>query len=183
MLIFGPAVRDVVARYTALTGRTAFPPRWSLSYSGSAMQYTEAPDAANRLGDFLEALREHDIPCGSFHLSSGYTKRDGRRYVFTWDKSRFPDPAALARRFADAGLQLIANVKPAMLTDHPRFAEVEAFRGFVRGRRGRNPPHLAQFWGGEAAYLDFTNPQTSAWWAREVKAAAPRSRRRRDVER
>ncbi|MGO9985658.1 MAG: TIM-barrel domain-containing protein [Rhodomicrobium sp.] len=169
-LIFGPAVRDVVARYTALTGRTAFPPRWSLSYSGSAMQYTEAPDAANRLGDFLEALREHDIPCGSFHLSSGYTKRDGRRYVFTWDKNRFPDPAALARRFADAGLRLIANVKPAMLTDHPRFAEVEAFRGFIRDGADETQPHLAQFWGGEAAYLDFSNPQTSEWWAREVKA-------------
>ena len=46
-LIFGPAVSDVVARFTALTGRTALPPRWSLSYSGSTMQYTEAPDAAD----------------------------------------------------------------------------------------------------------------------------------------
>ncbi|MGO8954807.1 MAG: TIM-barrel domain-containing protein [Rhodomicrobium sp.] len=169
-VIFGPALRDVVERYTALTGRIAFPPHWSLSYSGSAMGYTEAPDAAERLGEFLARLGEHTIPCRSFHLSSGYTKKAGRRNVFTWDRSRFPDPARLARRFADAGVRLIANVKPAMLTDHPRFAEVEAFRGFVRGSEDESRPHMAQFWGGEAAYLDFTNPQTTAWWVREVKA-------------
>ncbi len=169
-VIFGPAVPDVVARYTALTGRTAFPPRWSLSYSGSAMQYTEGEDAAERLGEFLSRLREHEIPCGSFHLSSGYTKSNGKRYVLTWDASRFPDPPALVRRFSDAGMRLIANVKPAMLLDHPRFAEVEACRGFVRDSEDEGRPHIAQFWGGEAAYLDFTNPKTSAWWAREIKA-------------
>ncbi|MGA7329936.1 MAG: TIM-barrel domain-containing protein, partial [Rhodomicrobium sp.] len=166
---FGPAVRDVVSRYTALTGRTAFPPRWSLSYSGSAMQYTEEEDAAERLGEFLRRLREHDIPCGSFHLSSGYTKSNGKRNVLTWDARRFPNPHALARRFGDAGVRLIANVKPAMLLDHPRFAEVEAFRGFVRDSEDETRPHIAQFWGGEAAYLDFSNPETSAWWVREVK--------------
>ena len=168
--VFGPAVPDVVARYTALTGRTAFPPRWSLSYSGSSMQYTDAADAQARLGDFLGHLSAHEIPCGSFHLSSGYTSAGGKRYVFTWDKSRFPDPAALGCQFAAPGLKLIANVKLAMLTDHPRFAEVEAFRGFIRDGEDATRPHLAQFWGGEAAYLDFTNPATSAWWAREVKA-------------
>ena len=169
-IIAGPSIREVVARYTALTGRTAFPPRWSLSYSGSAMQYTEAQDAEARLAGFLMQLREHEIPCGSFHLSSGYTNENGKRYVFTWDKSRFPDPARLSRRFAEAGIRLIANIKPAMLNDHPRFAEVEAFRGFIRDSEDETRPHLAQFWGGKAAYLDFTNPQTSAWWGREVKA-------------
>jgi alpha-glucosidase len=169
-VIFGPAAGDVVARYTALTGRMAFPPRWTLSYSGSTMQYTEADDAEAQLAGFLAKLEGHGIPCQSFHLSSGYTKRGGKRYVFAWDPSRFPDPTALARRFADAGVRLIANVKPAMLLDHPRFAEVESFKGFIRDSVDEDRPHVAQFWGGEAAFLDFTNPKTGAWWAREAKA-------------
>jgi alpha-glucosidase len=57
-----------------------------------------------------------------------------------------------------------------MLLDHPRFAEVEGFRGFIRDSEDESRPHIAQFWGGEAAYLDFTNPQTSAWWEAQVKA-------------
>jgi alpha-glucosidase len=134
------------------------------------MQYTEAADAEEQLTGFLARLQEHGIPCRSFHLSSGYTKRDEKRYVFTWDSARFPDPAALARQFENAGLRLIANVKPAMLRDHPRFAEAESFRGFIRNSEDESRPHIAQFWGGEAAYLDFTNPQTSAWWGAQVKA-------------
>jgi alpha-glucosidase len=169
-LMFGREVRDVVTQFTALTGRTAFPPRWSLSYSGSTMQYTEAPDAEAQLGKFLARLLEHGIPCQSFHLSSGYTKRGDKRYVFTWDKDRFPDPAALAQKFADSGVRLVANVKPAMLLNHPGFGEVEGFRGFIRDSEDESRPHIAQFWGGEAAYLDFTNPQTSGWWEAQVKA-------------
>ena len=169
-IIFGKQVSDVVTQFTSLTGRSAFPPRWSLSYSGSTMQYTEAADAEAQLGGFLERLQEHGIPCRSFHLSSGYTRRDKKRYVFTWDRARFPDPAALAQAFADAGVRLIANVKPAMLLDHPQFAEVEGFRGFIRDSEDESHPQVAQFWGGEAAYLDFTNTQTSAWWTAQVKA-------------
>ncbi len=169
-VIFGPAMRDVVARFTALTGRTAMPPRWSVSYSGSTMQYTEAPDAADRLEHFLDLTDQHAIPCRSFHMSSGYTLIGDRRYVFTWNRERFPDPSAIANRFADAGVRLIANVKPAMLLDHPRFAEVEAFQGFIRDSEDPSRPHMAQFWGGDAAYLDFTNPQTVAWWRKEIKA-------------
>ena len=169
-LMFGAQVGDVVTQFTALTGRTAFPPRWSLSYSGSTMQYTEAPDAEGQLDGFLARLLEHGVPCQSFHLSSGYTKRGDKRYVFTWDKDRFPHPAALAQTFAHSGVRLVANVKPAMLLSHPRFAEVEAFRGFIGDSEDESRPHIAQFWGGEAASLDFTNPQTSAWWEAQVKA-------------
>lgn len=156
-LMFGARVSDVVSRFTALTGRTAFPPRWSLSYSGSTMQYTEAADAEAQLSGFLARLQKHGIPCQSFHLSSGYTKQGDKRCVFCWDRARFPDPALLAKQFADAGVRLIANVKPAMLLNHPRFAEVEAFRGFIRDSEDESRPHIAQFWDGEAAYLDFTN--------------------------
>ncbi len=169
-IVFGPAIRDVVSRYTALTGRMAFPPRWTLSYSGSGMHYADAPDPKASLEEFLVKVSEHDLPCRSFHLSSGYTMTEGKRNVLTWDRTRYPDPAALVRRFADAGIQLIANVKPAMLLTHPRFAEVEAFQGFIRDSEDQNRPHIAQFWGGEAAYLDFTNPKTSEWWEDEIKA-------------
>ena len=82
----------------------------------------------------------------------------------------FPIPPRSREAFADAGVRLIANVKPAMLPDHPRFAEVEGFRGFIRDGEDESRPHMAQFWGGEAAYLDFTNPQSSAWWVVQVKA-------------
>ncbi|OYX01988.1 MAG: hypothetical protein B7Z14_04700 [Bosea sp. 32-68-6] len=116
-----------------------------------------------------DLLARHGIPCGSFQMSSGYTLVGDRRCVFTWNRDRFPDPQAVTARFRDAKVELVANIKPALLLEHPRFAEVEAFGGFVRDSEDPSKPHVTQFWGGPAAYLDFTNPQTSAWWSRQVK--------------
>jgi len=77
-----------------------------------------------------------------------------------------PDPAKLAETFHRAGMRLAANIKPAMLTTHPRYKEAEAF--FIR-HATEDKPDLLPFWGGEGAHLDFTNPAAYAWWKANVK--------------
>lgn len=170
-VVFGPDIADVTRRFTALTGRTAFLPRWAIPYSGSTMSYTEDADPPARFDEFLRLLKAHDLPCSSFHLSSGYTMIGDKRYVFNWNYDKFPDPNGFAAKLMDAGIRIVANIKPALLVDHPRFAEVEAFQGFVRDADDPAKPHLTEFWGGKAAYLDFTNPKTSAWWQALVTEA------------
>jgi alpha-glucosidase len=167
-VLFGPGIPEVVAGFTELTGRTSFRPRWALSYSGSTMQYTDAPDAPNQLLGFLDKLKQHNLPCGSFQLSSGYSMVNDRRYVFHWNREKFPEPEAVTRRFAEAGVHLVANIKPALLTDHPKFGEVLGFGGFVRDSEDPKQPHITMWWGGDGAYLDFTNPETTRWWSANV---------------
>jgi alpha-glucosidase len=170
-VVFGPSLAAVTRRFTRLTGRAAFQPRWSIPYSGSTMSYTDDADPPARFAEFLGLLKTHDLPCASFHLSSGYTMIGDNRYVFNWNRDRFPDPQGFAATMAAAGIRLVANIKPALLADHPRFAEVEAFRGFVRDADDPAKPHMTQFWGGLGAYLDFTNRDTSAWWQARVTDA------------
>ena len=43
-LILGPRLMDVTAKFVALTGRTALPPRWSLGFAQTAMALADAPD-------------------------------------------------------------------------------------------------------------------------------------------
>ncbi len=167
--VAGPAVADVTRRFTWLTGQPAFMPRWALSYSGSTMSYTDAPDAQKRMAEFLDKCAEYRIPCESFHLSSGYTSIGGKRYVFHWDRDKFPDPAAFARSYLDAGVHLCANIKPCLLRDHPLFDEVRQKKLLLAGEDGE--PGWVQFWDEVGAYLDFTNPRTLAWWKDKVKSA------------
>jgi alpha-glucosidase len=167
-VIAGPALAAVVRRFTWLTGRPAETPDWALGYSGSTMGYTDAPDAEARLAGFAADLKRHGIPCSSFHLSSGYSSIDGKRYVFTWNREKFPDPAAFIARFAEAGIRLIPNIKPALLHDHPAFAEAAAQGLLLADSEGR--PVLEQFWDAPGAYLDFTNPATIAWWKAQLRA-------------
>jgi len=42
-----------------------------------------------------------------------------------------PNPPALAAAFSAARVQLAANLKPCLLTDHPRYAECATKRLFV----------------------------------------------------
>jgi alpha-glucosidase len=167
-VIAGPAVADVTRRFTWLTGRPARLPRWALGYSGSTMSYTDAPDAQAQMAGFIENCRRHDILCDSFHLSSGYTSIGPRRYVFHWNREKFPDPKAFADGYRAAGVRLVANIKPCLLDDHPRFAEAQAAGLLIRDPDGA--PAWVQFWDGVGAYLDFTNPKAQAWWREHVTA-------------
>jgi alpha-glucosidase len=168
-VIAGPSVADVTRRFTWLTGRPALMPKWALGYSGSTMAYTDAPDAAVRMAEFIENCRRHDILCDSFHLSSGYTSIGSRRYVFNWNHDKFPDPAAFAASYRAAGLRLIANIKPCLLADHPQFEE--AHRQGLLIAEPDGTPAWTQFWDGLGAYLDFTNPDAARWWREHVASA------------
>ena len=87
-MTWAPELLDLVKQQERLTGGTAFPPRWSLGYSGSTMSYTDAPDAQAQLEGFLTKIAEYRIPCDSFQMSSGYTSIGPKRYVFNWNDEK-----------------------------------------------------------------------------------------------
>lgn len=163
----GPKVIDVTKQFVRLTGKTFFGPKWSLGYSGSTMHYTDAPDAQQQLMSFIELCREHDIPCDSFQMSSGYTTINGKRYVFNWNYDKIPEPKVMTKAFLDAGINLAANIKPCLLQDHPRYQEVADAGLFIKDSESDNPERSV-FWDDEGSHLDFTNPKTVKWWQDNV---------------
>ncbi|TYC75514.1 glycoside hydrolase family 31 protein [Stappia sp. BW2] len=165
---WGPSILDVVKQHHRLTGGTAFMPRWGLGYSGSTMAYTDSENAQERLMEFLGKLSEEDMPCDSFQMSSGYTAIKGKRYVFHWNTDRFPDVETMTRAYAEAGINLIANIKPVLLDDHPLFGEVEEAGLFIRDSE-TGAPEQSPFWDGYGSHLDFTNADTVAWWQQNLK--------------
>jgi alpha-glucosidase len=158
-VMLGPTVADVTKTFTRLTGRPALTPEWALGFSGSTMSYTDAPDAQHQLMGFLEKIAQTKLPCTSFHLSSGYTSIGKRRYVFHWNRDKIPAPQVLIKAFQEKGVRLIPNIKPVLLTDHPKYTEAKEL--FIQTSDG---PELSQFWDGRGSHLDFTNPHTVSWW-------------------
>ncbi|MBK7590815.1 MAG: glycoside hydrolase family 31 protein [Betaproteobacteria bacterium] len=162
-LIAGASPAEVIARFVRLIGGTHLPPRWTLGYAQTAMGLTDAPDAQAQLSAFIDRCAQERVPISAFHFGSGYSSRGPRRYVFTWNRDKFPDPRALTAKFRQHGMRLVANIKPCLLDDHPAYAAVRAQNGFVRDAVSGEPV-IDQFWDGVGGYLDFTAPAAVAWW-------------------
>ena len=160
---------EIVRRFTALCGGAAPVPEWAFRYCGSTMEYTDAPDADQRLRGFVEQCRTHGIRAGGFYLSSGYTQIGDRRCVFHWNRDKIPSPEDLAAFYAAHGVTPILNVKPAFLTDHPLYRTIAENGWFLHDADGS--PACFPFWGGMASYLDFTHPGAYAFWKSCVRTA------------
>ena len=165
----GPALRDVTRHFLALTGRAAMAPRWSLGYAQTAMAIADAPDAQARIETFIGRCAAERVPVSAFHFGSGYTSIGSKRYVFNWNRRKFPDPEGLMRRFHAAGMRVVANLKPCLLDDHPLYAQAAQAGAFVRD--GQGDPLLSQFWDGEGAHIDFTSAAGVQWWQHGLASA------------
>jgi alpha-glucosidase len=168
-LMTGANPAEVIAQFVKLIGGTHLPPRWSLGYAQTAMGLADAPDAQDQLKGFMDRITQEQIPCSSFHYGSGYSSKGKRRYVFTWNESKFPDPKTLNAQFHQAGMHLVANIKPCLLDDHPAYAEVGAAQGFIHDATS-GEPIVEQFWDGVGSHLDFTHPAVIDWWKAQLKA-------------
>ncbi len=169
-LIGGSRIPRIIDNYTMLTGRPCLLPKRALGYQGSSMYYSELPaDCDEELIRFVDTVRAEGIPIDGFHLSSGYTERDGKRYVFTWNEKKFDDPKAYFEFMNEMGAENVPNVKPAVLSDHPMMDVFNKEGVFVRDSKDSSKPCTASWWGGEGYYFDFTNPGARSLWKKLLK--------------
>ena len=167
-LIAGPSVRQVVERYTDLTGKSAMLPRYALGYLGSSMYYPELDeDCDDAILDFIDTTKEEKIPVDGFQLSSGYctveTDKGIKRCVCTWNKKRFKDPREFFAQMDKRGVSVSPNVKPGILLIHPKLDEMKARGMFVKASDS-DEPGIGTWWGGKGVFADFTKPSTRTYW-------------------
>ena len=179
-VIVGRTMQDVLRKYADLVGYPLLVPRWAFGYLAGGMKYSmlDEPRACDALVGFANKLREHDIPCSGFQLSSGYTVAETEpktRNVFTWNKHRFPDPKGFVDNYLRRGIRLIANVKPYVLASHPEYEKLKAAEAFFTDPRTGESAQ-ARLWsagGGESGvggHIDFTSRAGYDFWYNGVKA-------------
>ena len=153
----GPTPRDILDRYTELTGRTPMPPLWSLGNQQCRYSY----ETADELREIARNFRERNIPCDTLYLDIDYM--DGYR-VFTWDRERFPEPEKLIAELREAGFNLVTIVDPGVKVDenYPVYAEGRKRDLYCKTREGEEYHNVV--WPGTCAFPDFTNPETREWW-------------------
>jgi alpha-glucosidase len=159
IVIDGASPHEVVQRLGTLTGRIELPPHWALGYQQCRFSYY--PDA--RVRELAREFRQRRIPCDVIWIDIHYM--DAYK-VFTFDADRFPDAKGTNDSLHELGFRSVWILDPAVKAEpgYSVYDEGVAEGHFLRDAEGGE--HHETTWPGEAAFPDFTRPETRAWWAR-----------------
>ena len=158
-VIAGPTVRDVVRRYSDLTGKAPLPPRWALGYQQSRYSYMTADEVRS----IAARLRKDRIPSDVIWLDIDYQDRNR---PFTTNPKTFPDLRKLATDVGTEGFRLVA------ITDlHIAYAPNQGYAPYDSGVAGDHfvkdlagKLYVAPVWPGPSVFPEFTQARTRAWW-------------------
>jgi alpha-glucosidase len=170
-LITGSTVKDIVERYTWLTGRTALPAKHAIGYTASTMYYAELEkDCDAEIYRIMQKHFDEKIYIDNFWLASGYSsgEKDNLRYTFNWNKKRFPDPEKFIKKMAGMGINVIPNLKPGILKNHPCRDIFEKNNVFIKTADG-TADYIGRWWGGYGRFVDFTGDAGRTTWKTLLK--------------
>jgi|CXWJ01.1.fsa_nt_gi alpha-glucosidase len=155
--IAGPQLIEVAQNYAYLTGTAEMPPRWALGYQQSKWSYY--PE--EKVWELAHTFRNKAIPCDVIHLDIDYM--DGFR-CFTWDKTRFPDPAKMINELRKLGFKIITILDPGIKVDNKYWVFNEALENGYFCKRQDGDYMRGKVWPGDCFFPDFTNPEVRKWW-------------------
>jgi alpha-D-xyloside xylohydrolase len=163
-VIAGPTPKDVLNRYTALTGRPTVPPAWSFGLWLSTSFVTDYDEQT--VQSFIDQMHAYDIPLSVFHFDC-FWMREFRWCDFTWDPRVFPDPAAMLARLKADGLRISVWINPYIAQASPLFDEAKQC-GYLL-KRADGSVWQWDLWQAGNAVVDFTNPAACEWFQSKLQ--------------
>jgi alpha-D-xyloside xylohydrolase len=163
-LIYGPSPKEVLQRYTALTGRPALPPAWSFGLWLST-SFTTNYDEKTVTG-FIRDMAACNIPLHVFHFDCFWMK-EFNWCDFQWDERCFPDPEGMLKRLKEHGLHICVWINPYIGQRSVLFDEAAA-QGFLL-KRPNGEVWQWDKWQSGMGIVDFTNPAACTWFQSKLR--------------
>ena len=155
LFVFFGSPKDILYEYTAITGRSPMLPLWSFGTWMSRITYFSQDEGLN----IARQLRKHKIPSDVIHFDTGWFGVDWQcDYQFARD--RFPDPVGMLKQLQKDGFHTCLWQLPYFTPKNRFFHELVSRNLHVRNADGSMPY--------EDAVLDFTNPETVAWYQQKI---------------
>jgi alpha-D-xyloside xylohydrolase len=151
LFFFFGTPKEVLAAYTALTGRSPVPPLWSFGLWMSRITYK----SEDEVREVARKLRQERIPSDVIHLDTGWFEHDWL-CDYKFSTTRFSDPAALIRDLKEQGFHISLWQLPYFTPKNDLFPSIVDKGYAVRDAKGNLPT--------EDAILDFSNPAAVKWY-------------------
>jgi len=163
-VIYGPSPKEILERYTALTGRPALPPKWSFGL-WLTTSFTTSYDEKTVMG-FIDGMAERKIPLSVFHFDC-FWMRGFHWCDFIWDPATFPDPAGMIARIKAKGIKVCLWINPYIAQRSYLFSEGKPKDYLLKNKDGSI--WQTNQWQSGMGIVDFSNPEASAWFASKLE--------------
>ncbi|MDB5135392.1 MAG: yicI 1 [Mucilaginibacter sp.] len=160
--IYHKRLADIITSYTDLTGRMPMPPLWSLGYQQNRYSYYPESEVMR----IAHTLRENQIPADGITLDIHYMDR---YQLFTWDKTRFPNPVGMNAELKKLGFKTTVIVDPGIKVEKGAPAYESGLKEDVYIKYPDGQPYTGEVWPGWCNFPDFTSVKGRNWWHKEVK--------------
>lgn len=151
LFVFFGQPKDILNEYTEITGKSQMPPLWSFGTWMSRITYFKESEGY----DVARNLRKNKIPADVIHFDTGWFETDWQcDYVFS--PSRFDNPQKMVTDLLKDGFHISLWQLTYFTPKNKYFNEIIEKGLNVKNAKGTMPY--------EDAVLDFSNPQTVAWY-------------------
>ena len=154
-VFFGPDLPKLLRTYLELTGYPPMPPRWVLGLLQSRYGYRNRQE----LESVARTFRDKKLPCDALILDVYWFREMGD---LTFDFLDWPDAPEMIARLKRQGFRIILIEEPYITTRSRNYDEARS-KGYPATRYGGSA-YTFDFWPGECALIDFSNPAAREWW-------------------
>ena len=157
--IAGPAPKQILEKYSTLTGRSPLPPLWTLGYQQS--RYSYYPEARAR--EIVKTLHDKKIPADAIYFDIDYQQGNA---PFTINRELFPTFEKMIADFRAQGMHTIL-ITDLHIKKDPNHGYAPYDSGmkedvFVKNHDGSL--YVGNVWPGESVFPDFTLSRVREWW-------------------
>lgn len=159
-VIDGPSMKEVLGKYTDLTGKPSLPPAWTFGLWLTTSFTTNYDEAT--VNSFVDGMAERDLPLHVFHFDC-FWMREFHWTDFKWDERQFPDPVGMLARLKEKGLKICVWINP-YIAQRSRLFEEGKKNGYLV-KKPNGDVWQWDLWQPGMALVDFTNPAACQWYA------------------
>lgn len=158
-LFNGPSMKEVLMRYTDLTGKPSLPAPWTFGLWLSTSFTTNYDEKT--VMSFIDGMLDRGIPLRVFHFDCFWMK-EFHWSDLIWDNRVFPDPEGMLKRIHEKNIKVCVWINPYIGQESALFDEGMEHGYFIRRTNG--DVWQWDMWQPGMAVVDFTNPKACEWF-------------------
>lgn len=161
-VVGGDDLKQVLDRYTSLTGKPALPPPWTFGLWLTTSFTTDYDLKTVSL--FLQGMKDRQIPLHTFHFDCFWMK--GFQWCdFEFDQDNFPDAKAMLAEIKQKfGVKICVWINPYIAQESSLFDDADKNGYLIKNLDGSL--YQTDLWQAGMGIVDFTNPQAVYWYKR-----------------